>query len=405
MKKFSIVVSVHMPSNGIGKDNQLPWKLKEDMKFFKDTTTTTSSSDFKNVVIMGRNTWESLPVKFRPLPDRINVVLSKNESLRESMSLPDDVLTSTSLNKALELLAIEEVAGKFKVEKVFIIGGEALYKEAVQSQHCDTIHLTEVHGDVSGFDTFFPTIPAHRYRMVARSEKKESEALTYYFTEYEAIECNVPLVKGPKLRVTENIEEMQYLNLIDDIMKNGVVRGDRTGTGTISKFGVQMRFSLRNNTLPLITTKKVFWRGVAEELLWFVQGSTNANLLRDKNIHIWDGNASRQFLDSRGLQHREEGDLGPVYGFQWRHFGAAYKDMHADYTGEGIDQLRDCIDKIKNSPEDRRIVMTAWNPADLHLMALPPCHMFCQLYVANGEVSCHVSTFDHLKFYSYFCTI
>lgn len=122
------------------------------------------------------------------------------------------------------------------------------------------------------------------------------------------------------------------------------------------------------------------------------QGNTNANDLAAKNIHIWDGNGSREFLDQRGLSHREVGDLGPVYGFQWRHFGAKYVDMHTDYTGQGVDQLAECIDKIKNSPEDRRIIMSAWNPADLDLMALPPCHMFCQFYVdtEQNELSCQM---------------
>jgi thymidylate synthase len=167
-------------------------------------------------------------------------------------------------------------------------------------------------------------------------------------------------------------------------------RGDRTGTGTLSKFGTQMRFSLRDGTLPLLTTKRVFWRGVAEELLWFVSGNTDGNDLAAKNIHIWEGNGSREFLDQRGLTEREVGDLGPVYGFQWRHFGAKYVDMHTDYAGQGVDQLAECIDKIKNSPNDRRIIMSAWNPADLNEMALPPCHMFCQFYVANGELSCQM---------------
>merc|ERR1719276_163664 len=183
-------------------------------------------------------------------------------------------------------------------------------------------------------------------------------------------------------------KEIQYLDMCRDIIENGVERGDRTGTGTLSKFGTQMRFSLRDGTLPLLTTKRVFWRGVAEELLWFIQGNTNANDLAEKDIHIWDGNGSREFLDGRGLSHREAGDLGPVYGFQWRHFGAKYVDMHTDYAGQGVDQLAECIEKIKNSPTDRRILLSAWNPADLHLMALPPCHMFCQFYVSNGELSC-----------------
>ena len=197
-----------------------------------------------------------------------------------------------------------------------------------------------------------------------------------------------PIPEGPEV----NPEEMQYLQMCRDIIENGVRRGDRTGTGTLSKFGTQMRFSLRDNTLPLLTTKRTFWRGVAEELIWFVSGNTNANDLAAKDIHIWDGNGSREFLDNRGLGHREVGDLGPVYGFQWRHFGAKYETMHTDYTGKGVDQLAECIDKIKNNPEDRRIIMSAWNPADLNEMALPPCHMFCQFYVDTnkGELSCQM---------------
>jgi len=149
-----------------------------------------------------------------------------------------------------------------------------------------------------------------------------------------------------------------------------------------------MRYSLREGQFPLLTTKRVFWRGVAEELLWFLSGDTSAKTLQAKNIHIWDGNASREFLDGRGLSHREEGDLGPVYGFQWRHFGAEYEDMHADYAGKGVDQVRQVIDQIKTNPTSRRILLTAWNPAALPDMALPPCHILCQFFVANGELSC-----------------
>lgn len=160
-----------------------------------------------------------------------------------------------------------------------------------------------------------------------------------------------------------NEEEMQYLQLIQKILKEGYVRHDRTGTGTKALFGTQMRFSLANNTLPLLTTKRVFYRGVLEELLWFIKGDTNASHLQEKGIKIWDGNSTREYLDSRGLQHHEVGDLGPVYGFQWRHFGAKYVDMYTDYTGQGVDQLQQAIDTIRNNPYDRRIIVSAWNPA------------------------------------------
>lgn len=151
-----------------------------------------------------------------------------------------------------------------------------------------------------------------------------------------------------------------------------------------------MRFSLRDGVLPLLTTKRVFWRAVAEELLWFITGSTNVKDLQEKNVHIWDGNSTREFLDKNGLVDREEGDLGPIYGFQWRHFGADYKTCHDDYTGQGVDQLNEVIERIRNNPTDRRIIMSAWNVVDLPKMALPPCHCFVQFYVADGELSCQL---------------
>jgi len=185
-----------------------------------------------------------------------------------------------------------------------------------------------------------------------------------------------------------NHPEYQYLNLVKEILEYGNEKPDRTGTGTFSLFGNMMKFSLRNDEFPLLTTKKMFWGGIAKELLWFISGSTNSKKLEEKGVNIWKENGSRIFLDKCGFKDRQEGDLGPIYSFQWRHFGAEYKDMNTDYTGQGIDQLKECINLIKTDPNSRRIVMTAWNPNDLKLMVLPPCHMFCQFYVSNGELSC-----------------
>ena len=182
-------------------------------------------------------------------------------------------------------------------------------------------------------------------------------------------------------------EEYQYLNLIRDILQNGEHRPDRTGTGTKAiPFPPQHKYMLSKPdgtlVLPLLTTKRVFFRAVLAELLWFISGDTSAKTLQDQNVRIWDGNASREYLDSIGLNHREEGDLGPVYGFQWRHFGAGYQDCHANYSDQGVDQLAEVIRKLRENPYDRRIILSAWNPADLKKMALPPCHMFAQFYVS-----------------------
>lgn len=190
--------------------------------------------------------------------------------------------------------------------------------------------------------------------------------------------------KDLPISILREHEELQYINLVDKVIKHGDSRNDRTNTGTKSLFGQTMRFNL-SRTFPLFTTKRVFWRGVIEELLWFIKGSTNAKELSNKNIHIWDGNSSREFLDQRGLHNYDEGELGPVYGFQWRHFGADYINSTTDYTGKGVDQLKNVIETLKTDPFNRRIVLSAWNPGALHKMALPPCHMFCQFTVSSDK--------------------
>ncbi|CAD6184279.1 unnamed protein product [Caenorhabditis auriculariae] len=191
-------------------------------------------------------------------------------------------------------------------------------------------------------------------------------------------------------RRLENQDECNYLNQVRHVLKKGITRSDRTGVGTISVFGTQARYNLRNFTMPLLTTKRVYWKGVVEELLWFVSGATDSRKLSEKNVKIWDANGSRQFLDKNGFTTREEGDLGPVYGFQWRHFGAKYRDCNTDYTGEGIDQLSEVIRLIREEPDSRRIILSAWNPSDLSEMVLPPCHTLCQFYVSDGELSCQL---------------
>lgn len=181
-------------------------------------------------------------------------------------------------------------------------------------------------------------------------------------------------------------DEYQYLNLIRSVLDSGEARPDRTGTGTLSIFAPpSLRFSLSDSTLPLLTTKRTFLRGIVEELLWFIQGSTDSTILSQKGIKIWDGNGSKEFLEKRGLKGRREGDLGPVYGFQWRHFGAPYEDCDQDYSGKGVDQLKECIRKIREDPADRRIILSAWNPAgelrsvsihSVHFWGFYPCFYF-----------------------------
>jgi len=187
-------------------------------------------------------------------------------------------------------------------------------------------------------------------------------------------------------------DENQYLYLIQDILTHGSMENGRNGNA-LTVFGSAMSFSLENNTLPLLTTKKVAWKTCLKELLWFIAGKTDNELLQRENVKIWNDNASREFLDSRNLQHLEENDLGPVYGHQWRHFNMPYKTSKERYynTNKNMDQLQYIIDCLKN-PEtrnSRRLVMSAWNPCQLDEMALPPCHILAQFNVIDGKyLSC-----------------
>lgn len=194
----------------------------------------------------------------------------------------------------------------------------------------------------------------------------------------------------------------QYLKLLDDICRCGVVRGDRTGTGTKGIFGYQMRFDL-NEGFPLVTTKRIFLKGIIYELLWFLKGDTNIKYLVDNGVHIWDSDAFRYynelcvkhgvlpvdmetFLAAAGMESPIDGyrfgDLNNVYGYQWRSWPTP--------SGEPIDQIKRVIDTIKNNPTSRRIIVSAWNVADVEDMALPPCHTMFQFFVADGRLSCQL---------------
>jgi thymidylate synthase len=161
----------------------------------------------------------------------------------------------------------------------------------------------------------------------------------------------------------------QYHDLLSHILANGTPKTDRTGTGTVSVFGYQMRFNLQEG-FPLVTTKKVHTKSIIHELLWFLNGDTNIKYLKDNGVGIWD-----EWADA-------DGNLGPVYGKQWRSWEAP--------NGQTIDQLKDVINQLKNSPDSRRIIVSAWNPADLPKMALSPCHALFQFYVADGKLSCQL---------------
>jgi thymidylate synthase len=171
--------------------------------------------------------------------------------------------------------------------------------------------------------------------------------------------------------------ERQYLDTVRAVLDTGHECADRTGTGIKSLFGAcHMKCDLSNHQFPLLTTKRMFIKGIVEELLWFVNGRTDSKELEQKGVTIWKANA------------REDGDCGPIYGFQFRHYGAPYIDCHTDYTGRGVDQIQRVVDMIKTDPTSRRLLINLWNPVQIDEMVLPPCHVLYHFRVYNNTLSC-----------------
>jgi len=200
--------------------------------------------------------------------------------------------------------------------------------------------------------------------------------------------------------IERNQEEYNYLNLLKAILERGSEKKDRTGVGTKSLFGTRLKFNLGNGKIPMLTSKRIFARGVVEELLFFIRGETDTKLLEAKGVNIWRGNTHKEFLARRGLTEYPEGLMGPMYGYNWRNFGGSYSTNHPFpnggyglkdgiyYSKDGIDQLKNCFELIKREPDSRRILVSAYDPQASSKSVLDPCHMFFQFYVDKDKLSC-----------------
>lgn len=364
----------------IGKNSSLLFKLKKDLEFFKNITTNQEN----NVVLMGRKTWFSISRENRPLKNRINMVLTNDPDLLKISPY------SRSIDKNVCFLTFDQFVDYYSKTNanVFVIGGAEIYNKFLKIDNDlykpSCIYLTEVYNfkfDNENIPNIFMDNFSEKYKIIYVSEKHNSIEynVSYRILKYNYFKDNIS-------------EEHSYLKLAKQILENGNLRVDRTNVGTISLFGKSLTFDI-SQTIPLLTTKRVPWKHCIEELLWFMRGDTNSKILQRKNIKIWDGNTSREFLDSRNLHHYETGILGPGYGWQWRHFGANYSQSFSDTSNidttkiGGFDQLEYIENLLKNDPFSRRILMSYWNPPDFEKTALIPCHFSSQFYVEeiNGE--------------------
>ena len=386
-------------NNNIGYQNKLIYGIPEDLQYFRNITSFTKDKNKKNAIIMGRKTWDSIPSKIKPLKKRLNIILSRTERKENPESPNNEIKWYSSLQKSI----IGTRKNK-NIENIFIIGGESLYKQTFQLLPIiDYLYITEINHDLqlpnpikfpqyNSSNFYLQSVYQQKYQNITYLNNQTIAELTCRYCVYanKMVTKKVSTLNYYDLYLYHNMlntQEFQYLKLLNDLIVSGDKRQSRNSI-TYSNFGVRMEFDLKNNIIPALTTKKLAWKTVIKELLWFISGDTNNKTLTQQKVRIWNGNSSREYLDSIGLTEREEGDLGPIYGFQWRHSGAEYKDCLTKYHNQGVDQLMECIRQIKENPYSRRMLVCAWNPKDLKLMALPPCHVLFQWYVSSeGELS------------------
>jgi thymidylate synthase len=365
---LNVIIAVDQ-NYGIGKNGKLPWYIKDELNVFRDKT-------LDSVLIMGRKTLEKLP----ELDRRTLYCVTKSINLEFNN---DTVFAFPSFEEAYK-------NAKCLNMKIFIAGGNQLYDYIFKKYQEDiTLHISFINEKYE-CDTYFNKEHLKNFYI---SEETKYEKFTHCIMKYK------------------KYGERQYLDLIKDILENGERRKTRNAE-TISDFCKHLKFDLRDG-FPLLTTKKMFLKGIIEELLFFIRGDTNSKSLEEKGINIWKGNTSREFLDANGFKDRKEGEMGPMYGYQWRHFNLissekeksvlkdskyvkfnyiSYNKDNMSYTTDtvdsidfNIDQIKFVINEIKTNPTSRRILMTTFNPAQVTQGVLWPCHSITiQFYVQEG---------------------
>lgn len=364
---------------GIAKNGVIPWFIKTDLDYFKKITTA-SEEQKMNAVILGKNSWKTIPDKHRGLDNRFNVVVSTTMTPEE---LQKDNITKTpsvlmrSFNEAMHFCNNHEA-----IDKIFICGGPSIYQKAIKKKLINTSYVTMIHDDYN-CTSHFPMEELNKFKNMCHADETINSFEISTKTTNETFKMDIH-----ETVFNYNEDETQYLNLLNQILTEDPIGRSTRNSVTHSIFGSQLSFDLTKG-FPLLTTKKMFTRGIIEELLFFMKGQTDATLLSNKGVKIWDGNTSQDFLNQRGFDNYSVGDMGPMYGWQFRHFGAKYTDCNADYTNQGFDQLKNVLDLLYNDPTSRRILLTTYDPSKVQESVLAPCHgISIQFYVKDGYLSC-----------------
>jgi dihydrofolate reductase/thymidylate synthase len=395
--KVSLIVACD-ENWGIGKNGNMPWHISEDLKFFSKVTE-------NSCILMGKNTWDSLPRKNKPLANRNHIVLTRSFNLDKKLNTNvKNVYFTDDFDNALKVYD----------KNIFIIGGSTIYKKILldYGHLIDKIYLSKIKSNYN-CDVFFPKDEFNQFLSNYQNIKETIQLgevfdklnqrnvvfeiikysiiqLNLYKEIMDAVDPNNTTYQITNINQTKrNLDETGYLNLLKKILEEDKEGRETRNGKTFSVFGPELQFDLSNDTLPLLTTRKMFLRGIFEELIFFFRGETNSKLLEEKGVNIWKGNTSKEFLQSRNLNY-PEGYMGPMYGFQWRHFGAEYQvNDQQKSSQEGYDQLYALIQSLTMDPHSRRHLLTTYHPGAVEQSVLAPCHgIVVQFYVQNGNLDC-----------------
>ena len=361
----------------ISKNGKIPWKFQEDLNFFRDKINAKSNGK-QSIIIMGRKTYEEMNV----VKNQINIIISstlKDISLNEEKS---DNTTRVYILGSVDLVE-SFIKNNLCIDnpEIWICGGKQIYDYFLQKPKSQlNILWTEIQDDFEcdNHIMFYNTIDFEQ------SIRLECKNLITNNNHQLIFRQQFNKVNSDKVN-SANKPEQAYLDEMYKIITTGSYMKCRNGY-TLSKFGSMLKFNL--DSYPLLTTKKIQFKTIFEELMFFIRGDTDNKKLREKGVKIWDGNTTKEFIEKCGLPY-EEDDLGPMYGFQWRHFNADYKDCKQDYTGQGFDQLNYILTELKSNPTSRRLIFTTYNPAQAFKGVLFPCHGICiQFNVEPVNLEC-----------------
>ncbi len=360
--QINFIIEIHQKTGAI--DIDVP-----DLKYFKQQTT--KGAVMSNAIIMGRKTYETIN---KPLPNRHNYIIST--SINE--------INGCHVHKTLDQSITAAIANS-DIETIWICGGKQVYEDFLERYLPDKLYIVD---NLTAINN--GTVIMDRSKLIPSDDSNNFNYVTklvHSTTERQYLEYDYTSIDN-------KLDEDKYIKLVKNIIFNGFYQLDRTKVGTLTQHGAMLRINLRNKVLPIISSRQAFYRGSIEEFLWMLKGETDVSMLQNKNIHIWDGNTTKEFIKNRGLEGVvPENNIGALYGYQIRNWGGDWDKWIKEGERTGIDQLERLINSIKNDPGSRRHLISNYNVSQLDLGVLEPCHTLYSFTVDEINKEIHSTLF------------